>query len=64
MKYNVAAYLLGFIGEIEAANEEEVEQKIKCACQYPPSAPIIIQYIEEGAVTANTESEPQAENTL
>lgn len=64
MKYNVAAYLLGFIGEIEAASEEEVEQKIKQACQYPPSAPIIIQYIEEGAVAADNEPEPQAENTL
>lgn len=64
MKYNVAAYLLGFIGEIEAASEEEVEQKIKQACQYPPSAPIIIQYIEEGAVAADIKTEPQTENTL
>lgn len=64
MKYNVAAYLLGFIGEIEAASEEEVEQKIKQACQYPPSAPIIIQYIEEGAVAADIKTEPQAESTL
>lgn len=64
MKYNVAAYLLGFIGEIEAASEEEVEQKIKQACQYPPSAPIIIQYIEEGAVAADIKTEPQAENAL
>lgn len=64
MKYNVAAYLLGFIGEIEAASEEEVEQKIKQACQYPPSAPIIIQYTEEGAVAADIKTEPQAENTL
>lgn len=56
MKYNVAAYLLGFIGEIEAANEEEVEQKIKCACQYPPSAPIIIQYIEETEENKDTDT--------
>lgn len=64
MKYNVAAYLLGFIGEIEAVSEEEVEQKIKQVCQYPPSAPIIIQYIEEGAVAADIKTEPQAENTF
>lgn len=64
MKYNVVAYLLGFIGEVEATNKEEVEQKIKQACQYPPSAPIIIQYIEEGAVAADIKAEPQAENTL
>lgn len=64
MKYNVAAYLLGFIGEVEAESKEEAEQKIKEACQYPPSAPIIIQYIEDGAVAADIKTEPQAENTL
>ena len=64
MKYNVAAYLLGFIGEIEATNKEEIEQKIKQVCCYPPSAPIIIQYIEEGAIAADIKTEPQAENTL
>ena len=64
MKYNVAAYLLGFIGEVEAESKEEAEQKIKEACQYPPSAPIIIQYIEDGEVAADIEPEPQAESTL
>ena len=64
MKYNVAAYLLGFQGEIEAENEEEVEQKIKFMCQYPLTAPIIIRYIEEAAPAAQKDSEPQAENIL
>ena len=28
MKYNIAAYFLALQGEIEAANEEELEQKL------------------------------------
>lgn len=50
MKYNVAAYLLGYIGEIEAADKAEAETRIKQMCNYPLSAPIIIQYIEEAEV--------------
>ena len=64
MKYNVAAYFLALQGEIEAADEEELEQKIKSMCNYPINAPIIIQHIEEDAVAADKESEPQVENIL
>ena len=64
MKYNVAAYFLALQGEIEAENEEELEQKIKSMCNYPTNAPIIIQHIEEGAIAADMKSEPQAENIL
>lgn len=66
MKYNVMAWLLAFQGEVEAINEEEVEQKIKTMCGYPPAGPIIIQYIdeqvEEPMLTENPE--PEVENTL
>ena len=66
MKYNIMAWLLAFQGEVEAINEEEVEQKIKTMCGYPPAGPIIIQYIdeqvEEPMLTENPE--PEVENTL
>lgn len=66
MKYNIMAWLLAYQGEIEAANEEEAEQKVKAMCGYPPAGPIIIQYIDEQAeepVPAE-EQKPEVENTL
>lgn len=62
MKYNIMAWLLAFQGEIEAADKEEVEQKLKTMCNYPPAGPIIIQYIEEQAPIENPK--PEVENTL
>ena len=66
MKYNVMAWLLAFQGEIDAANEEEVEQKIKTMCGYPPAGPIIIQYVDEQVEgpTPTENPEPKVENTL
>lgn len=62
MKYNIMAWLLAYQGEIDAANEEEVEQKVKAMCGYPPAGPIIIQYIDEQAPIENPKLE--VENTL
>ena len=47
MKYNIIAWLLAFQGEIEAADDEELEAKVKAMCHYVPAAPIIIQHVEE-----------------
>lgn len=47
MKYNIVAWLLAFQGEIEAADDEDLEAKVKAMCHYPPAAPIIIQHVEE-----------------
>ena len=62
MKYNIIAWLLAFQGEIEAADYEDLEAKVKAMCNYPPTAPIIIQPVE--IVEEHKESEPQVENTL
>ncbi len=47
MKYNIVAWLLAFQGEIEAADDEDLEVKVKTMCHYPLAAPIIIQHVEE-----------------
>ena len=62
MKYNIIAWLLAFQGEIEAADDEDLEAKVKAMCHYPPAAPIIIQHVEE--IEAHKESEPQEEIPL
>lgn len=54
MKYNVIAYLLAFQGEVEATDENDLEQKIKKACNYPPAGPIIIHHVEEVEENKNT----------
>lgn len=55
MKYNIVAWLLAFQGEIEAADDEDLEAKVKAMCHYPPAAPIIIQHIEEIEEKKDTE---------
>ena len=62
MKYNIIAWLLAFQGEIEAANDEDLEAKVKVMCHYPPAAPIIIQHVEE--TEERKEPKPQAETPL
>ena len=62
MKYNIIAWLLAFQGEIEAADDEDLEAKVKAMCHYPPAAPIIIQHVEE--IEEHKESEPQVETPL
>ena len=62
MKYNIIAWLLAFQGEIEAADDEELEAKVKAMCHYLPAAPIIIQHVEE--IEEHKETEPQAETPL
>ena len=62
MKYNIIAWLLAFQGEIEAADDEELEAKVKTMCRYQPAAPIIIQHVEE--IEEHKESEPQVETPL
>ena len=62
MKYNIIAWLLAFQGEIEAADDEDLEVKVKAMCHYPPAAPIIIQHVEE--IEEHKESEPQEETPL
>lgn len=55
MKYNIVAWLLAFQGEIEAADDEDLEAKVKAMCHYPPAAPIIIQHVEEIEENKDTE---------
>lgn len=55
MKYNIVAWLLAFQGEIEAADDEDLEAKVKTMCHYPPAAPIIIQHVEEIEEKKDTE---------
>ena len=62
MKYNIIAWLLAFQGEIDAANDEDLEAKVKAMCHYPPAAPIIIQYVEE--IEEHKEPEPQEKTPL
>lgn len=62
MKYNIIAWLLAFQGEIDAANDEDLEAKVKVMCHYPPAAPIIIQHVEE--IEEYKKSEPQTETPL
>ena len=62
MKYNIIAWLLAFQGEIEAADDEDLEDKVKAMCNYPSTAPIIIQPIEE--IEEHKEPEPQTETSL
>ena len=62
MKYNIIAWLLAFQGEIDAADDEDLEAKVKAMCHYPPAAPIIIQHVEE--IEGHKEPEPQVETPL
>lgn len=62
MKYNIIAWLLAFQGEIEAADDEDLEAKVKTMCHYPPAAPIIIQHVEE--IEEHKEPESQVETPL
>ena len=62
MKHNIVVWLLAFQGEIEAADDEDLETKVKTMCHYPPAAPIIIQHVEE--TEEHKESEPQVEKPL
>ena len=62
MKYNIIAWLLAFQGEIEAADDENLETKVKAMCNYPSAAPIIIQHVEE--IEEHKEPEPQAKTSL
>ena len=62
MKYNIIAWLLAFQGEIEAADDEDLETKVKAMCNYPSAAPIIIQHVEE--IEEHKEPKPQEETPL
>lgn len=62
MKHNIVVWLLAFQGEIEAADDEDLEAKVKAMCYYPPAAPIIIQHAEK--IEERKELEPQVETPL
>ena len=62
MKYNIIVWLLAFQGEIDAAGDEDLEAKVKAMCNYPLTAPIIIQHVEE--IKEHKEPESQAETPL
>lgn len=62
MKHNIVVWLLAFQGEIKAADDEDLEAKVKAMCHYPPAAPIIIQHVEE--IEEYKEPESQAETPL
>lgn len=57
MKYHLIAYLLAYQGEIEAESEEAAKAKVCQMCNYPPTAPIIIDFVQEASYE---EEKPQA----